>query len=1010
MNDDGNRLAGRLIRLASRHRKKLWACGAATVAYTLLGFFLVPWIVEKLAVDIVREHYEADLTIEKVAFNPFVLGLRVDELDFLDPGGAPFVSARQIYVNLQLSSIFRLAATFAEIRLDAPEVNLVRDAASELNVGFLTRGEESAATPDTTESGLPRLIVDHFVVNAAALHWDDAVPPQPVDTTFGPVNVSIRNLNTLPQREGQQEVVITTETSGTLSWTGSLQLNPLRSAGHAAVQGSHMELTSAYIRDEFGFEIVRGHADVGFDYLLDTVADGSIVASVDNFEFALGDVLVRTFGAATPAGDPIDRDMLNISELRVRGGALVWPERSVTVANIAINDSTLSIYRDNEGALNVEPRRGPEEPSPVSTEPDETEPGGEWSAGLQRFEINGMSVGIVDESVDPHADMGIDDLTLSISDISNNEGARFPTEMSIRARSGGTVRVNGDIGVLPDPVVDLKVLAEGLSLAESHPYLQSLADVNLDSGSLAFEASVSSSSADVLKVIADIAITDFLITETDEGSRLGSWETLAFAQSVVSLGERKVEISEIRVEEPYADIFVAEDGSVNLGRIGRGERTPEQGEDKAPAVARTDAPGSEHGGQAFDVTIGRVVIVDAAADFADYSLPLPFEAGIAGLDGELTTIATSSTEPSVVSMEGSVDEFGLVRVSGALTPLDVTRNTDIQLRFQNVEIPKFSAYTVAFAGRQIASGKLDLELGYKVNDSELEGENRIVLRDFTLGDEIEHPGAMSLPLGLAVALLKGPDGTIDIDLPVRGNVDDPEFGYGRVIGQALVNLIVKIVASPFALLGNLVGIEADELDHVSFIAGRSDLTPPEQERIGKLAEALKLRPELVLEVRGVIDRETDGLAMRTTKFDELVELRIAGSAATNERDTMYAEKKADIIEALYLESGTLEESDLEALREQYTTDTIDTETGRATTKFDSLAYTTGLRRQLIDMQTVTEEELVALATARAGNVRESLVAVDEALDARIRSGQPQAVEPGAGERVRMNVTLATGNE
>jgi hypothetical protein len=120
MNDDGNGFAGRVIRFANRHRRKLWAAGAVIVAYTLLGFFLVPWLVQKIVVDTVHDRYDAELTIGKISFNPYVLSLRLDGLSFRDPDDALFFSADQIYVNLQTSSIFRLAPTFAEIRLDAP--------------------------------------------------------------------------------------------------------------------------------------------------------------------------------------------------------------------------------------------------------------------------------------------------------------------------------------------------------------------------------------------------------------------------------------------------------------------------------------------------------------------------------------------------------------------------------------------------------------------------------------------------------------------------------------------------------------------------------------------------------------------------------------------------------------------------------------------------------------------------------------------------------------------------
>ncbi len=1017
MDKEGRKPGGALARWAGQHRRKLWTAGVLLVIYTLTGFFFVPWLVQKLAVDTVRERFGSTLTIDAVAFNPYVLGLRIDGLLMRDPEGQNFIGAQQIYVNLQLSSLFRFAPTFAEIRLDGPEVRLERDAGGALNTAFLLQKSEtepaSAPEPDQSRAQPPRLIVHDFAINDAVLRWRDEVPEQPVETIFGPVDVRISNLNTLPEKEGQQDVVIRTETAGVLSWKGSLQLNPLRSAGRAQVLGSHMPLVSAYIREAAGFELVRGDADLGFDYALETMPGGGIQARIDNAQLALRDILVRTFGAATSAGQANDRDVLVLPDLSIRGGSMRWPEQSVEVDDFEISDAAVSMYRDAAGALNIVPRREQKETAPeppMESDVRENDNGADWSVSLGRFSINRMSVALVDDSVQPQADMGIDDLTLTVSDISTIAGARFPVEATVLTRSGGTVQVDGEIGVLPAPVAELTIAASELSLAESHPYIQPLADVNLDSGHLGLNASVTSNADDAFAFAGDVTISDFLITETDEGSRLGSWERLLFSQVAVSVAQRSIRVSEVRFDKPYADVFVAADGSVNLGRIEPGKQMPKRGQAEAaqPVATAEQAEAAASNGTAvqprqpaFDVTIGRVVVADAAADFADFSLPLPFEAGIAALNGQVTTIATGSAEPSTVDMEGKVDDFGLLRVSGSITPLNVSKNTDVRLRFENVEIPKFSAYTVAFAGREIASGKLDLDLGYAVTDNELMGENRVLLRDFTLGDKVEHPGAMSLPLGLAVALLKGPDGNIDIDLPVRGNVNDPEFGYGRVIGKALVNLIVKIAASPFALLGNLVGVAADELDHVAFIAGRADLTPPEQERIANIGQALALRPELVLEVSGVVDGDADGLALKTARLDELVEARIDAS------DETYDVQRTRVIEALFRETVTLQEGGLDELRARFVTSATDPESGATTSGFDALAYTGELRRRLIEQQTVTEAELAALATARADSVRTALVATDVSLAERIRMGQQQAVEADENGGVRMDVTLTT---
>jgi len=982
-------------RIVERHKKKLLWVAAVVLAYASLGFFLAPWLIKKNAIDTVLDAYGAELRIGQVAVNPFVLSLSVGGVELDDSNGDIVARLDEFHANFQLSSVIHWAATFAEIRFDSPEVFIARGNAGDFNVAFLW-ADETNAEDEALQDESPgvRFLLHDLSINDASAHWNDAVPSEPVTTTFGPVNVQILDLSTLPQREGSQDVVITTETTGTFSWSGSLQLNPLRSTGHASIKGSHFPLLSAYIRDHAGFEVVRGDAGVELDYAVDTLADGQFQVRVDNFDILFDDVLLRTFGLAASDGSNADRDVLEVPRFRVDGGSLRFPEREAEIGSIIIEDAVLGLYRDATGNLNVMHYKTFSEDSMAESELDDgASTATDWTVSLDRVEISRMAIGLIDDSVSPPADLGIDSFDASITDISNSLGARFPTEVSMSTRSGGSVTSQGMIGALPKPVADLELAAEGISLALLHPYIRSLADVNLDSGALGMNVKLYTGPEDSLSLSGDMAITNFLITETDQGSRLGSWDSLAANNFELSLAQETLEISEVQFDRPYGDILIAADGSVNLGRVAPGKQSAEQTPDEEGITANaSEAAAAQE--LPLAVTIGRVLINDGAADFADLSLPLPFDVKIAELNGTLTTIASASSEPSEAVLEGKVDEFGLVRVSGTITPLQPALNTDLKVSFENVAMPKFSAYSVPFAGREIASGKLDLFLGYRLEESELVGENKIVLRDFELGEKVDHPGAISLPLGLAVALLKNPDGTIDIDLPVRGNVDDPEFRYGRVVGKALVNLVVKIVASPFALLGKLVGVEADELEFIAFPDGRSDLTPPEQEKATKLAEALALRPKLSMQINGVIDREVDGLALRTARLDELVEERIAAMASGDGDDETYANRKRQVLEVFFDDAALVE------IRARFTTEE----------SFDELAYITELRSQQIAAQNLAEVDFVALSAARAANVRAAILAANPDLDQQIIVGSLQAIEKSSDDRIRMKVVLTTGSD
>ena len=112
-------------------------------------------------------------------------------------------------------------------------------------------------------------------------------------------------------------------------------------------------------------------------------------------------------------------------------------------------------------------------------------------------------------------------------------------------------------------------------------------------------------------------------------------------------------------------------------------------------------------------------------------------------------------------------------------------------------MPLVSPYMVQFAGYKVEKGKLTLGLKYNVVNRKLTASNSIFIDQFELGEKVENPNAVSLPLKLAVALLKDSSGKIKIDVPITGSLDDPKFSVGAIVADALMNVISKVVTSPF---------------------------------------------------------------------------------------------------------------------------------------------------------------------------------------------------------------------
>ena len=259
--------------------------------------------------------------------------------------------------------------------------------------------------------------------------------------------------------------------------------------------------------------------------------------------------------------------------------------------------------------------------------------------------------------------------------------------------------------------------------------------------------------------------------------------------------------------------------------------------------------------------VRRVRLQNAKLDFADLSLRPQFAAKIYELNGVVTGLSTKRDARSQIELDGRIDEFGLARVRGQLNPFTPTDNTDLNVVFKNVDMVSASPYTMKFAGYKVAEGKISLDLQYKVRNRQLDGTNQIVLDKLTLGERIDSPDALKLPLELALAILKDSDGRIDLGLPVSGDMNDPQFSYGALIWKAVGNVLTKIVTAPFRALGNLLGISADKLEAIDFDAGSAVLLPPEREKLKQVAQILAKREQLKLAVPGQYS-DTDGAALR----------------------------------------------------------------------------------------------------------------------------------------------------
>ncbi len=567
----------------------------------------------------------------------------------------------------------------------------------------------------------------------------------------------------------------------------------------------------------------------------------------------------------------------------------------------------------------------------------------------------------------PTAPIALHDIDFSLDDFILADDAVSPFQVSGRFDLGGEFAFDGEVQLLPGLDLAGTLDVDGLALALAEPFAQRFAHVRVDSGSLSAEGELRSGPGDPLTYAGSARIDALDIGERDGGEDVAGWQALVIDQIDFRLGERLLELSVIRIDQPSARVFIAEDRSTNLGEL-----LVEQPD--VPEAAPEDDAGP------FDIVIGGVRLDGGVLDFTDRSLPLPFATRVQQLRGGISRLSPGLEEPARVDLEGQVADYGQVRISGELNPWNPLGRARLDLVFENLDIPELTPYAVQFAGRRIATGRMDLDLGYVLDDGRLDANNHIVLRDLKLGERFEHPDATNLPLGLVIALLKDGDGVISVDIPVEGNVNDPEFSFGPAIRNALTNILKDIVSSPFNLLASLVGGDADELAKVAFAPGSSEVAPPQRERLDQLRAALDQRPELALELPAPYAADADRPVLQRQRARAAMVERLDQAGIDVANPSLQAAETSETLEAMF--ADRYPQRALADVRERFTTAEDD-----EAPEFDAAAYREHLATEVTAAQTVTEEDLEALAQARADAVRNFILG----------EGDAPAIEP---DRVR----------
>jgi uncharacterized protein involved in outer membrane biogenesis len=641
----------------------------------------------------------------------------------------------------------------------------------------------------------------------------------------------------------------------------------------------------------------------------------------------------------------------------------------------------------------------------------------DWTLALQRLALEDAALHVEDSGKGEPVLLDIDQGNVEARKVSLDMARAVPLKASFRVRQGG--RFNASGSVIPGkPSGRLDLRLEGLSLKPFAPYVNQFARLNMHSGEASTRGKLvfAQAKSDMkLDFEGGFVVDDLAITEEETEEAFIGWKQLSSDSLKFGLGPDHLHMSEVVALNPFGKVIIFEDKSVNLQRILRHPAA-----DK-PAAGAAGQPKPATQAEAFPLEIERLRIIGGNAEFADLSLTPQFGTRMHDLTGVVTGLATNPGSTAQVELDGKVDEYGSARVRGSIQPFRATDFTDLKLTFRNLEMTNLTPYSGKFAGRKIDSGKLSVDLEYKIKKRQLAGENKFVINKLKLGERVDSPDAMKLPLDLAIALLEDSNGIIDLDLPISGSLDDPKFSYGKIVWKAIVNVLTSLVTAPFRALGKLLGISSEKIEAVSFDPGSSLLLPPEQEKLKILSEAMAKRPALTLTIDPGYDPVADRRALQVQAMRREVATGIGTKLAPDEQPgpvDVNIYKVQTWLEDRYIERvGKAEYQKLRATYKEkqegganpITDSALIERLGRSFKTRDTgpvSAFHTELLEQLTQKTVIDDAVLVKLAQARGQAMREDLVR--NGLDgARVGVGAP--VEQSAKDKqVGSKMSLGAG--
>ncbi len=916
--------------------------------------------------------------------------LALSDIDLRELDGQELFYLPTLILNLDWADIFTQDFNLVSLDIYDPEFFVNRDSSGRWNFQRIAPVKETTSivaeekTAEGEETGsLPLLTIEKLALIDGQIHYRDEFVPGGFAEEIHLTSFELNHLSTHQKQKTAAILQLQTDRNFTININGELGLNPAT---------ADMDLSANNLSLKPYYPYLEGLLTAPIEGTLN-LAGQMIYSENGNFQvqqaqLTLSDLLVPFSG----------KDQFTLSDFSISDSSFDLQQQDINLGRIELHGGDIKATRLADGSFSPLQLLRKQPPADSVAPEEDIEPSVPWNILVEKLDLQKFKLLFTDFSLVKKPRVNIPDFNLHAENLSYPVAEKSPFSLAAKVGKKGSIKVDGTVVHTPLQLqAQTKITA--FPLAFFNNFVPEDLNINLKDGKFYSTLAINlDQQPDKLNgnFSGKINIDNFDLRDPIGDGELLIWKNLSLDGIEGGISPLSFHVKDVVLSDYLTNIQITQEGQVNLSSLTANEiETDVKETDNKPSgveetvIVETATPAEPP----LDIQIDTLTLQGGTVSFIDRQLSSTFSTTMYKLGGRVTGLSSDEQMQADVDLRGQLENHSPLTVSGKINPLSQDLFTDLTLSFKDIDLTPMTPYSGTYLGYVIDKGKLNLDLNYQIEHQKIKATNKVMIDQFTFGDSVESDKATSLPVAFAIALLKDSNDEIHLDIPISGDMNDPDFSIGGVIFTILKNLLVKAATSPFALLSSMLGGDED-FTGISFASGIVKIDEGQVSKLESLAEMLVKRPALTLEISGFTDKELDPEGYRqeqlrqmlvNTKWRELVE---DGAAPAAKEDIVIgAEEYHDVLLTVYKEAEFPRPRNVVRMLKKLP----DPE----------------MEKLLLANVLVEEEQLQGLAKARAMAVRDALVAVNEEIKPRLflkKSDIYQPPKDGVVSRVEFNIS------